>query len=363
MNFLSSYFNIEILKQTSFWGNTVYDYFLALVIFVGVILALKIFKSFILIRLKKLSKKTKTDFDDILVTSLQKVKSWFYIFVALFFAVKVLVLSELVATVLNILILVAVVYEVVKTASRFVDYLVNKVLKSKQTATKDKKYSRSMLQAISIILKAVLWIVAIILILSNLGINVTSLIASLGIGGIAIALALQNILTDIFSSFSLYVDKPFEIGDFIAVGGDSGTVERIGLKTTRIRTLQGEELVISNKELTTARVQNFKRLEQRRVVVNLGVIYETSQTKLKAIPSITKRIIKDIKGVDFDRCHFESFGDFSLNFELVYLVNSDDYADYMEKKQEINLAIFKEFEKEKIEFAYPTQVIVLNKSE
>jgi small-conductance mechanosensitive channel len=199
------------------------------------------------------------------------------------------------------------------------------------------------------------------LVLSNLDINISSLVASLGIGGIAVALALQNVLGDMFSSFSIYADKPFRVGDFIVIGKDQGTVEKIGMKTTRIRTLQGEELVVSNKELTSTRVQNFKKMKRRRVLFQLGVVYGTKPEQLESISKIIKEIVDKIDGVDYDRCHFSTYGDFSLNFEVVFYVNSSDYADYMNKKEKANLAIYKRFAEEKIEFAYPTQTIFVNK--
>ena len=354
--------SLEFLKNFSFLENTFYSWLIAIIIFVGLIFLLKLFQVIILSRLKKIAGKTKNDLDDAMIAIFSKIKPPFYFFVALYFAIKYLSFPELVGKVLTVIILIAVVYEVVQAVTRFVDYFISKYLEKNKDSQGEKKHSQSMLRAASMIVKFVLWAIALIMILSNLGINVTSLIASLGIGGIAIALALQNILTDIFSSFSLYVDKPFQPGDFITVGTDSGTVERIGMKTTRIRTMQGEELVVSNRELTTARVQNFKKLEQRRVVTSLGVVYGLSFTKLKSIPRIIKKIVKEIEGVEFDRCHFANYGDFSLNFELVYFVKSTEYADYMDKNQEINLQIFKAFEQEKIEFAYPTQTIQVEKT-
>lgn len=351
----------KLLENYSLWGNTAYNYFLALVIFIGFVIILKIFQVIILAKLNRLAKSTKNDLDDALIAIFSKIKPPFYFFVAIYFAIKYLTFPEIVDKVLMVVILVTVVYEVVQAISRFLDFFINKSINNSDNNKSTQKYSQSMLRAVSMIVKAVLWVVAIIMILSNLGINVTSLVASLGIGGIAIALALQNILTDMFSSFSIYVDKPFQIGDYISIGTDSGTVEKIGMKTTRIRTLQGEELVVSNRELTTARVQNFKKMEKRRASVTLGVEYETPANKLKNIPELVRTIIGGVEGTDFDRCHFAAYGDSSLNFELVYYVNSSEYSEFADKRQAINYAIFDAFAKEKISFAYPTQKIVLDK--
>ena len=211
------------------------------------------------------------------------------------------------------------------------------------------------------IIKGVLWAVAVIIILSNFGYNVSALAAGLGIGGLAIAFAMQNILSDVFASFSIYFDKPFRIGDFIIVGDDLGTVKHIGIKTTRIQTLQGQELIISNKELTETRVNNYKKMERRRISFTFGVEYGTKLKQLKKISSIVKEILDKIKIADLDRVHFKQFGDFSLNFEVVYYVNKPDYLTYMDTQQEINFALKERFEKEGIVFAFPTQTIYLNK--
>ena len=352
---------LEELKNYSYWNNSLYDYLIALAIFVGAIIILKIFQLIILSRLRKLAKKTKTDFDDAVIEIFSKIKPPFYFFIAIFFALKQLQLPETVFKVINVIILIAVVYEVVQAIQRMVDYLAKKYLLKEQKEKEGKQQSKAMIKALSMIVKIVLWLLAIVLVLGNLGFDVTSLIASLGIGGIAIALALQNILSDMFSSFSIYIDKPFQIGDYIMVGTDGGTVEHIGLKSTRIRTLQGEELVISNKELTSARVQNFKKLEKRRISMNIGVAYGTKVTKLKKITVLVKRALKEHKKAEFDRCYFESYGDFSLNYNVVYFVNSSEMGDAVKIKNEFHLKLYKLFEDEGIEFAFPTQTIHLAK--
>lgn len=351
---------LEQLKLTEFFGNTGYDYVVAFVIFVVLIIVLKIIKIIIVGRLRQLAKKTKTDFDDTLIEIFGKVKPPFYFFVALFFAIKSLELPSLAGTGFKVIFYIVIVWEIINGLGKLVDYFADKYLSQMEGEGKQGQ-NKAMVRAVNMIVKAILWALGLTLILANLGVNVTSIIASLGIGGLAVALALQNVLRDIFSSFSIYIDKPFMVGDFIVIGDDKGTVEKIGMKTTRIRTTQGEELVISNTELTEARVRNFKKMEKRRVAFELGVTYETKQDKLKAIPDIIKEIVGAVKGAEYDRCHFKSYGDSSLNFEIVYYVNSAEYADYMNVNQVVNLKIFERFAKEKIDFAYPTRTVFLQK--
>ena len=354
-------FIIDYLKNYQLGANSGYDYLMAFFIFLGLLVVLKLFQVIILARLKALAKKTKTNLDDLAIDIFTKIKPPLYLFIAIFFSIKSLVISGLVNQIINILLLIVIVYEIIKALEKIVDYFISKQINKIQSSTEEKKQSLAMLKALKVIVRMILWIFGLILILSNLGIDITSLIAGLGIGGIAIALALQNILGDIFSSFSIYLDKPFQIGDFVVVGTNKGTIEKIGLKTTRLRSLQGEELIISNKELTSARVQNYKRMERRRESFNLGVTYETKQEKLEKIPSIIKQIVSKYKSAEFDRCHFVTYGDFSLIFEIVYFVDIVDYSEFLDIKQKINLEIFKKFQDEKIEFAYPTQTVIVNK--
>ncbi|MDP2942472.1 MAG: mechanosensitive ion channel family protein, partial [Candidatus Omnitrophota bacterium] len=214
-----------------------------------------------------------------------------------------------------------------------------------------------------IVVKVLIWGGAIILFLDNLGFKISAIIAGLGIGGVAVALAAQAILKDLFSYFSIIFDQPFKIGDFIIVGDLMGTIEYIGIKTTRIRSLGGEMLIFSNSDLTDSRLRNYRLMEKRRVVFKLGVVYETSRERLKEIPKIIENSIKNVKDTMFDRAHFFSYGDFSLIFEIVYYVVGADYNKYMDIQQEINFAIKEEFERKGIEFAFPTQTLYVNKTE
>jgi len=352
---------LDSIKQVELWGNSGYDYVVAILIFIGSIAILKIFQVIILARLNNLAKKTKTDLDDMLIEVFRSIKPPFYFFISVYLAIKTITVADIVTKILLALFLIALVFEIVQAISRILDYMMKKYFSRNREEGEDNQHSQSMINLLQVIVKIILWALGFVLILSNLGIDVTSLIAGLGIGGLAIALALQNVLSDLFSAFSIYIDKPFRAGDFIKVGTDSGTVERIGMKTTRIRTLQGEQLIVSNQELTNARIQNFRRMDNRRVSFKIGVTYDTPSKKLAAIPTMIDEIVTKVELTTFDRCHFVEYADSALIFEIVIFIESKEIGDYLNARQEINLEIFKRFEKEKIKFAYPTQTIHLQK--
>ncbi|MDZ7632343.1 MAG: mechanosensitive ion channel family protein [Gemmatimonadaceae bacterium] len=210
-------------------------------------------------------------------------------------------------------------------------------------------------------MQALIWSAVLLVALSNLGVNITAFIASLGVGGVAVALATQNILGDLFSSLAIVLDKPFVIGDFIVVGDMAGTVEKVGLKTTRLKSLSGEQLIFSNADLLSSRVRNFKRMQERRILFKLGVTYQTPRAMLERIPVMLRAAVEAQSNVRFDRAHFLAFGDFSLDFEVVYFVLSADFNRYMDVQQLINFSIHEQFEAAGVEFAYPTQTLVLTR--
>lgn len=209
-------------------------------------------------------------------------------------------------------------------------------------------------RGIVLIINALLWIVGLVFLFDNLGFNVAAVLTGLGVGGIAIALAAQTILGDLFNYFVIFFDQPFELGDFIIVDDKMGAVEYIGLKTTRIRSLQGEQIIFSNSNLTNSIIHNYKRMNERRVLFKIRVVYETSSEKLDAIPSMIRSIIEEQGETRFDRAHFASFEDYSLNFEIVYYTLSADYNRYMDIQEKINLQIHRKFKTAKIAFALPT---------
>ena len=342
------------LLERYFGDNAIIDIEVAAGTFIVIFFVLWLLKYQLIARLGVYAKKTKVKFDDLILGMLQGIGMPFLIIVSLFASVQHMQLPPILNTVIRAAFLIIIVIESIKVLEKMI---VSMLASSLSKGKENKKTSA----VISMAVRVLLWAIGSLLILSNLGFNVNSLIASLGIGGIAISLALQNILGDIFSSFSIAIDKPFEEGDFIIAGEHKGTVKHIGLKTTRIQALQGEEIVISNTELTSTRVSNFKKLKERRIVFNISAAYETPVKQLKRIPKIIKEIIEKEKKARFDRAHFSTMGDFSLDFEVVYLILDDDYAVYMNTQQRINLAILEAFEKEGINIPYPTETVHLSK--
>lgn len=348
--------NIYQFVNSSYFGNTGKQYFYALGIFIVVFVLLKIFKRYILYRLKKLAKRTKNKFDDMIIEFIEELGWPFFFFMALFFASQVLYLSPDAVTVRKYMLLIYLVFYTAKALNKIVDFITEAQIR------KNDNDDDSLARILGKIVKGIIWIIAFLLVISNMGVNVLSLIAGLGVGGIAIAFALQRILEDIFSSFSIYFDKPFEVGDFIIVGDDMGVVKKIGLKTTRIQHLQGQELVMSNRELTSTRIHNYKKMEKRRIAFKFGVEYNTNVQKLKKINQIVANSVDKQKLAKLNRVHFKKFGDFSLNYEVVYYLDSSDYNDYMDTQQSINLELVEKFQKEKIDFAFPTQTIHIKKN-
>jgi small-conductance mechanosensitive channel len=347
-----AFWNVEVL------GNIVGGYILAATAFLAFLVVFKLFQMVIIAHLKKLALKTETDIDDTLIKIVQSLRPPFYSFLALYFALQFLTLNEMLGRVIEVFLIIWVVYQAIHALQILFEYIFAKTLKARGQDSG----AESALGLLSNIVKWVLWSVGLLMILSNLGVNVTSLVAGLGIGGLAFALAAQNILSDLFSSFSIIFDKPFKVGDFITVGGTSGTVERIGIKTTRLKSPRGEEIVMSNNQLTSAEVLNFGKLEERRNIISLGATYETPTEKLKKIPDMVKGIIESHEGVRFDRAHFKTFADSALVFEIVYYAETDAYAEHMDRQQAINFAIREAFEREGIDMAYPTQTLHVVKS-
>ncbi len=348
---------MNILRETIIFGNSIMIYLMSLVLFTLAVVVIKIFRHVLLGRLKTRARETATSFDDFLLKIMDKIISPALYFGAFYFAVKILILPESFQKTIDMTAVAVVVFSLTRFVIELVAYGFS-LYWSRQG--KNVAEDRS-LEGILKVINFIIWAFAVIFALDNMGFKISTVIAGLGIGGVAVALAAQAVLKDLFSYFAILFDRPFEIGDFIIVGDYLGAVEKIGIKTTRIRSLGGEQLIFSNADLTDSRVRNYKRMDKRRVVFKLGVVYQTSLAQLKEMPAIIKNVIEKIPDTVFDRAHFFSYGDFSLVFEVVYYVLGSDYNKYMDIQQAINFNIKEEFESRNIEFAYPTQTLYVNK--
>lgn len=345
--------------QQTYFQNRVIEYIIAIAIFILLVISIQIIKSILLKLLKTWVKKTTTTIDDKFVKAFeQKIKPFLNLiyFGAFYISIKQLTVDSQIERFFNIFVIILLTFFGIRFLLSITIYGLETywVKKEKDQAKKQA------LKGIITVIKIIVWSIVLIILLDNLGIKISALVAGLGIGGIAIALAAQSVLGDLFSYFIIFFDRPFEIGDFIIIGDFLGTVEDIGIKTTRLRSLGGEELIFSNQDLTNSRIKNYKRMNRRRIVFKFGVIYQTTLIQLKKIPQIVEEIITQIPETTFDRAHFASYADFSLNFEVVYYINNSDYNKYMDIQQEINFQLKESFEKQKIEFAYPTQTVFLS---
>ncbi|MCP5461936.1 MAG: mechanosensitive ion channel [bacterium] len=339
-------------------GNEVTDYFLSVSTFLFLLIVLISFKKYALPKLQTFAKSTRTTVDNFLVKLLEKIGFPLYILAAFFLSIQFLALHVTVQKTLRVIGIIAVVI----LSANCLTYVINYGFDAYFFKKSGSRITTRNLKSILRIFKIIVWCLAVVFALDNLGLEISAVIAGLGIGGIAIGLAAQTILKDLFSHLAIILDQPFEIGDFIIVDDLMGVVEHIGIKTTRLRSLGGEQLVFSNTDLTDSRVRNYKRMERRRVLFTVNVVYQTPTHLLQEIPTMIEKIIKGIDDTEFDRAHFCKFGDFSLIIEVVFYVIGNDYNKYMEIMQYINFAIKREFEQRSISFAYPTQSIILEKA-
>jgi len=225
---------------------------------------------------------------------------------------------------------------------------------------KGREATRQRIRPLFAIADVVLWITAVIFLLDNLGFKISTIVAGLGIGGITVALASQAVLGDLFGYFVILFDRPFDSGDFIVTGDISGTIEAIGIKTTKLRSLGGELIVIANSQLTSSKIHNYQHMERRRVVFSVSVPFDTDRRRLSAVPDIVRKAVEAREHTAFDRAHLRGFGQYSLDFEIVYFVTDADYNLYMDVQQAINFDIIEGFAREGIVFALPSRSVTLS---
>lgn len=306
-------------------------------------------------RLEALAARTATTSDDLVVDLIRRVRLPFLIALYADLAVVSVALPRNMRGFIHTAFIVACVYQAGAWGDGMIRYLI-----ARRRAEPDfNGGTATTLAALGLGARIILWSALVLIGLQNAGVNVTALITGLGIGGIAIALAVQNILGDLFASIAIVLDRPFVIGDFIIVGELKGTVEHIGLKTTRLRSLFGEELVISNEALLKQSIHNYRRMQERRITFGFGITYQTPRVRVAQIADTVREVIEQQPNVRFDRAHFKGFGDSSLDFEAVYFVLAPEYNKYMDTQQAINLALMERFEQEQIDFAYPTRTLLL----
>ncbi len=346
---------MEFLERV-FFGNTLKQWIWALIVTLSVMTLLRILRTVVANRVAAFARRTEMRLDDRIAELLRGTRFFFILIVALYAGSLLLELPPRTRGLIHGAMVLAVMLQVGFWLSSLVGGVVTHYVGREIGEGGDAVGAST---ALTFVGRLLLWIALILWALDNIGFEVTTLITGLGVGGIAIALAAQNILGDLFASFSILFDKPFVIGDTIKVDDMTGNVERIGLKTTRIRSLSGEQLVFSNADLLKSRIRNFKLMQERRVLFSLGVVYGTPYAQLAAIPGMVREIIESQPRVRFERAHFTSFGESALNFEVVYWMTDPDYMAFADIQQKINLAIFKKFEDEGIEFAYPTRTVVI----
>jgi small-conductance mechanosensitive channel len=336
--------------------NSMRQWATALAVALGAFLALLLVRVLLVGRFGSIAKRTTTEVDDILVELVARTRPYFLAAAALVFGSRFLVLPTTTDTYFSAAFALVLLVQCGLWGGAAVDLWIQR---RAGMQTRADMASVTTIRALGIGVKVVLWIVVFITALDKFGVNVTTLVTGLGIGGVAIALAVQNVLGDLLAALSIILDKPFDVGDSIAVDQVQGTVERIGLKTTRVRSVSGEQIIISNSELLKSRIRNYKRQLDRRVVFTTDVTYDTPAEIIARIPGMIREVVSTQQPVRFDRSHFTQYTDSALRIETVYFVLDADYARYLDIQQTINLELLRRFRAEKIDFAFPTRAIVL----
>ncbi len=352
VNSISNWFDTSLIL-----GNTPEAYGFAAIAFAVSLALIYIVKNIGLTCLKTLAQKTETDLDDLLITLTEKFTRFEYQLAALFVATRYLQCTPAFDKTFKAVILLVFTYRAITIIQELLSYWINRVAARRELSGQARD---SVVKSAQVILRSLVWVGAALFVLANLGVNITAVLTGLGIGGVAVALAGQAILGDLFNFFVILLDKPFAIGDFVVSDSVSGTIEHIGLKSTRIRSLSGELVVVSNSNLLSSRIRNYQDLKKRRVVFKTAIVYGTKPELLKKIPSIIKKAVQTAKA-EFDRCNLAGCGDFSLDFETVYYLAEPDYSAYMAAREQVLLAVLEGLAAAGAELAYPTQTLLVKK--
>lgn len=340
----------------SFFGNTVERYVIAALTLLAAMLAIRLFRLVAARRLVPLAARASRELEELLQSVLRHLGPSVSLVLPLALAAAELKLSAVLRRDLRLLVFAVVTIKLLQIAQDLSLFAVRRWVG--RGAAPDAAVP-TVTRNVSLLVKMTIWGLGALFLADNLGFNVSSVVTGLGIGGIAVALASQAILKDAFSAFAIWMDKPFEVGDLIAVGDLVGTVEYVGFKTTRLRAVGGEQLVLSNSDLTDSRIRNFRRMTERRACFRVGVVYATPVAALRDIPGIVRRVVEAQPGLRFDRAHLVALGESSIDFEIVYYVRSREFEPHVDAQHEVYLALLEELARRKIEIAYPTRQIYL----
>lgn len=347
---------LSTLADRPIFENTALEWLIAAGPALLVFVALRLLRLLLVRRSRKLAEHFASETGRSMVDVLASTRSWFLLLLSLYLASLTLELAPKTSRAVQAVAIIGFLIQAAIWGTALMNLAITRYVRSKMETD---AASVTTIAALGFLGRVALWAIVALLALENLGVDVTALVAGLGVGGIAVALAAQNVLGDLFSSLSIVLDKPFVLGDSISVGADSGTVEKIGLKTTRVRSVSGELLIFSNTDLLQSRIRNFKRMRERRALFTVGVTYATGYEKLTALPGLLREAVEAQSNVRFDRAHLKECGGSAINYEVVYFVLTPDYLPYMDIQQAINLRLLKKFAEEQIEFAYPTQTLFL----
>jgi len=339
-------YSLEELLDKKYFNNTVQEYLIGAGILLIGILLLAIFKRLILRTVAGIVAKSESTIDDMVFTEAKRFVMPIAGTAVIYWSINTLSLSPKVERVLTVAVSVIIAFFIIRLFSSIIQIALAAYVGKQENGTEKVKQ----IGGIMIMINMVIWVLGAIFLFDNLGYNVSTILTGVGIGGIAVALAAQNIIGDLFNYFVIFFDKPFEVGDAINVDDKNGTIEYIGLKTTRLRSLSGEQIVIANSDLTKSRVHNFKRQANRRVEYNFSVLYRTPVDKLKKIPGIIKDIIEHTPDTRFDRAHVARFSEYGLTITVVFFITVPDFLVYMNAQESINLKIIEAFQKEGIGF-------------
>ena len=348
---------LAFLDRT-WYGASVKQWLLATAVLAVVYLLLAVLRRMVVRRIEVLAARTQTDWDDLAAEIVRRTRPYFIAAIAIYAATRVMAPPPEVARILGAAAVIVVLLQAGVWGNGIIGFGAEHYVR---TRTGSDSGTRTTIRAVGYAARFVLWGLLVVTALQNFGINVTALVTGLGIGGIAIALAVQNILGDLFAALAIVLDKPFVVGDFIIVDATMGTVEHVGLKTTRIRSLGGELIVMSNNDLLKSRIRNYRHMVERRVVFHLDVTYDTPAEKVERIPAIVQEVIQSREPTRFDRCHFLTWMDSSLRIEVVYYVLDGNYNRFADIQHAINVELLRRFAAEKIEFAFPSRTLIVKR--